>query len=61
MSNVLKYLKYANIFCQKNLRSFCNAKVSHIFSTKNFSDFDNIVIKHLMSLPLSELVKLTTL
>ena len=41
----LKYLKYSNIFCGKNVRSFC----SSFFSIKNISVFGNKVVKHLMS------------
>ena len=44
-------------FVEKNVRSFCSAKVSLIFSTKNISVFGYKVIKHLMSWPLNELVK----
>ena len=58
-----KYLKYryANIFCWKNVRSFCIAKASLIFSTKNFGVFGYKVVKHLTKGPLNKLVKLTML
>ena len=32
-------IKCANIFCWKNVRSFCTAKAPHIFSAKNGSVF----------------------
>ena len=62
------YLKFANIFCWKNVRSFCKcekllqmweafAKASFIFSTKNIRLFGYKVIKHLTSWPLNKLVK----
>ena len=28
--------KYVEIFCRKNVSSFCSAKATHIFSAKNF-------------------------
>ena len=49
------------IFCWKNVRSFCSAKASLIFSKKNFSVFGYKVVKRLTSWPLNELVKLTML
>ena len=55
------YLKHANIFCWKNVRSFCIAKASLNFSTKNKSVIGYKVIKHLTSWPLNKLVKLTML
>ena len=50
-----------NIFCWKNVRSFCSANASLIFPTKNISVFGYKVVKHLTSWPLNELVKLTML
>ena len=41
----LKYLKFANIFVEKNVRSFCTAKASPIFQTKNIGMFGYKVIK----------------
>ena len=31
---VLNYGKYIDIFCWKNVSSFCNAKATHIFAAK---------------------------
>ena len=31
--------QYSDIFCRKNVSSFCIAKATHIFSAKNFSIF----------------------
>ena len=56
-----KYPKFANIFCWKNVRSFCSAKASLTFSTKKFIVFGYKVVKHLTSRPLNKLVKLTML
>ena len=30
--------KYAEIFCWKNVSSFCSAKATHIFSAKNIKN-----------------------
>ena len=32
-------IQYSDIFCLKNVSSFCTAKATHIFSAKNFSIF----------------------
>ena len=32
-------IQYSDIFCWKNVSSFCTAKATHIFSAKNFSIF----------------------
>ena len=49
--------KYAEIFCWKNVSSFCSAKATHIFSAKNI----RISAKTVNKMTLNELVKLTTL
>ena len=53
--------KYADIFCWKNVSSFCNAKATHIFSTKNFRILYIESAKTVNEMTLNELVKLTTL
>ena len=37
LANFIK--QYSDIFCWKNVSSFCTAKATHIFSAKNFSIF----------------------
>ena len=53
--------KYAEIFCWKNMSSFCNAKATHIFSAKNISILCIESAKTVNEMTLNELVKLTTL
>ena len=53
--------KYAEIFCWKNLSSFCSAKATHIFSAKNIRILCIESTKTVNEMTLNELVKLTTL
>ena len=53
--------KYAEIFCWKNVSSFCSAKATHIFSAKNIRILYIESAKTLNEITLNELVKLTTL
>ena len=53
--------KYAEIFCWKNVSSFCNAKATHIFSAKNIRILCIESAKTVNEMTLNELVKLTTL
>ena len=53
--------KYAEIFCWKNVSSFCSAKASHIFSAKNIRILYIDSTKTVNKMTLNELVKLTTL
>ena len=53
--------KYAEIFCWKNVSSFCNAKATHIFSAKNIRILYIDCAKTVNEMTLNELVKLTTL
>ena len=53
--------KYAEIFCWKNVSSFCTAKATHIFSAKNFSILHIESAKTVHEMAFKELVKLTTL
>ena len=53
--------KYAEIFCWKNVSSFCSAKATHIFSAKNFRILYIEFAKTVNEMTLNELVKLTTL
>ena len=53
--------KYAEIFCWKNVSSFCNAKATHIFSAKNIRILYIESAKTVNEMTLNELVKLTTL
>ena len=53
--------KYAEIFCWKNVSSFCSAKATHIFSAKNIRIIYIESAKTVNEMTLSELVKLTTL
>ena len=53
--------KYAEIFCWKNVSSFCSAKATHIFSAKNISILYIESAKTVNEMTLNELVKLTTL
>ena len=53
--------KYAEIFCWKNLSSFCSAKAIHIFSAKNIRILYIKSAKTVNEMTLNELIKLTTL
>ena len=53
--------KYAEIFCWKNVSSFCTAKATHIFSAKNIRILYIESAKTLNKMTLNELVKLTML
>ena len=53
--------KYSEIFCWKNVSSFCSAKATHIFSAKNFRKLYIESAKIVNEMALNELVKLTTL
>ena len=53
--------KYAEIFCWKNVSSFCIAKATHIFSAKNIIILYIESTKTVNEMTLNELVKLTTL
>ena len=53
--------KYAEIFCWKNVSSFCSAKATHIFSSKNIRILYIESPKTVNEMTLNELVKLTTL
>ena len=53
--------KYAEIFCWKNVSSFCTAKATHIFSAKNIRILYIELAKTVNEMTLNELVKLTTL
>ena len=53
--------KYADIFCWKNVSSFCSAKATHIFSAKNIRILYIESAKTVNEMTLNELVKLTTL
>ena len=51
--------KYSEIFCWKNVSSFCTAKATHIFSAKNFRILYIEFAKTVNEMTLNELVKLT--
>ena len=53
--------KYAEIFCWKNVSSFCSAKATHIFSAKNIRILYIESAKSVNETTLNELVKLMTL
>ena len=53
--------KYAEIFCWKNVSSFCTAKATHIFSAKNIRILYIESAKTVNEMTLNELIKLTTL
>ena len=53
--------KYAEIFCWKNVSSFCSAKATHIFSAKNIRILYIESAKTVNEMTLNELIKLTTL
>ena len=53
--------KYAEIFCWKNVSSFCSAKATHIFSAKNIRILYIVSAKTVNEMTLHQLVKLTKL
>ena len=53
--------QYAEIFCWKNVSSFCSAKATHIFSAKNIRILCIESAKTVNEMTLNELVKLTML
>ena len=53
--------KYAEIFCWKNVSSFCSAKATNIFSAKNIRIMYIESTKTVNEMTLNKLVKLTTL
>ena len=53
--------KYAEIFCWKNVSSFCSTKATHIFSAKNIRILCIESTKTVNKMTLNELVKLTML
>ena len=53
--------KYAEIFCWKNVSSFCSAKATHIFSAKNIRILYIESAKTVKEMSLNELVRLTML
>ena len=53
--------KYAEIFCWKNVSSFCSAKATHIFSAKNIRILYIESAKTVNEMTLNKLVKLTML
>ena len=53
--------EYADIFCWKNVSSFCSAKATHIFSAKNIRILYIESTKTVNEMTINELVKLTTL
>ena len=53
--------KYAEIFCWKNVSSFCIAKATHIFSAKNIRILYIESARTVNEMTLNKLVKLTTL
>ena len=53
--------KYAEIFCWKNVSSFCSAKATHIFSAKNIRILYIESAKTVNEMTLNELIKLMTL
>ena len=53
--------KYAEIFCWKNMSSFCSAKATHFFSAKNIRILFIESGKTVNEMTLNELVKLTML
>ena len=56
---LLKYGKYIDIFCWKNVSSFCIAKATHIFAAKNFNVFENTVATTVSKFVINMLVKRT--
>ena len=53
--------KYAEIFCWKNVSSFCSAKATHIFPAKHIIILCIESAKTVNEMTLNELVKLTVL
>ena len=53
--------KYSEIFCWKNVSSFCSAKATHIFSAKNIRILCIWSAKTVNEMTLNDVVKLTTL
>ena len=53
--------KYSEIFCWKNVSSFCSAKATHIFSAKNFRILCIESAKTVNEMTLNDIVKLTKL
>ena len=53
--------EYAEIFCWKNVSSFCSAKATHIFSAKNIRILYTESAKTVNEMALNELVKLMKL
>ena len=53
--------KYAEIFCWKNVSSFCSAEATYIFSAKNIRILYIESAKTVNEITFNELVKLTTL
>ena len=53
--------KYTEIFCWKNVSSFCTAKATHMFSAKNIKILYIESAKTVNEMTLNELVTLTTL
>ena len=53
--------KYAEIFAEKNVSSFCSAKATHIFSAKIIRIWYIESAKIVNEMNLNELIKLTTL
>ena len=53
--------KYAEIFCWKNVSSFCSAKATHMFSAKNIRILYIESAKIVNEMTLNELIKLTML
>ena len=53
--------KYAEIFCWKNVSSFCSAKATHIFLAKNFRILYIESAKTVNEMTLNKLIKLTML
>ena len=53
--------KYAEIFCWKNVSSFCNAKATHIFSAKNIRILYIESTRAVNKMTLNKLIKLMML
>ena len=58
--SILKYGKYIDIFCCKNVSSFCDAKATHIFAAK-ISMYENTLATIVNKFFIKELVKLMML
>ena len=57
----LSVSKYVEIFCGKNVSSFCSAKATHIFSAKNIRILYIESTKTVNEMTINKLVKLMTL